>query len=304
MEDKVVRQRVKQIIMVIIIVLLLPYVITIFMNGSSIETNGTIDDVYLKVKKEKKIIKIPLQEYCIGVLAKEIKPNYKEQALQAQAVIVRTSIYRQIEEKGKKLVCEEAYWTQQEMLDKWGTVKFNIYYNKLQDAWNETEGEVIVYDDKLIVAPFHQLNNGSTRNGNEVLCSKEYPYLQMKESTLDLESKEQMKITELGKLDKYPSAEVLESDSAGYVKRVKVGETIYTGEEFRDIHQLVSSCFTFQEYNGKLRVVTKGVGHGLGMSQYSANEMAKDGKSHTEILQYYFDAIQIKEVAEILLNIE
>jgi stage II sporulation protein D len=50
--------------------------------------------------------------------------------------------------------------------------------------------------------------------------------------------------------------------------------------------------------------VTKGVGHGLGLSQYTANEMAKEGKNYKEILQFFFEGTEVKEVAEILWKVE
>lgn len=53
-----------------------------------------------------------------------------------------------------------------------------------------------------------------------------------------------------------------------------------------------------------MRVTTKGIGHGLGMSQNTANEMAKEGKQYDEILQYFYEGTEMKEVAEILLNVE
>ena len=65
-----------------------------------------------------------------------------------------------------------------------------------------------------------------------------------------------------------------------------------------------SACFTLQDYNGKLRVTTRGVGHGLGMSQYTANRMAKEGKDYKEILDYFFSGTEIKEVTEILKTTE
>ena len=95
-------------------------------------------------------------------------------------------------------------------------------------------------------------------------------------------------------------AEVAACDTAGYVLQVKVGEEAVSGEEFRSNYHLESSCFSLQHYNGKLLITTRGIGHGLGMSQYTANELAKEGKTVEDILQYFFEGTQIKEVAEIV----
>lgn len=76
-----------------------------------------------------------------------------------------------------------------------------------------------------------------------------------------------------------------------------------SGEEFRNKYQLASSCFTLQPYNGKLRVTTRGAGHGIGMSQYTANEMEKKKQGYRKILKYFFEGTDIKEVTEIIKNV-
>ena len=83
-----------------------------------------------------------------------------------------------------------------------------------------------------------------------------------------------------------------------------MGQENVSGEEFRNTYNLASSCFTLQRYNGKMRITTRGIGHGLGMSQNTANKMSKKGKTYEEILQFFFAGTEIKEVAEILLDTE
>ena len=106
------------------------------------------------------------------------------------------------------------------------------------------------------------------------------------------------------KFIKVTGATVESTDSAGYVLSVKVGKETVSGESFRDTYGLASSCFELQAFEEQTRVITKGVGHGLGLSQYTANEMAKEGKTYQEILQYFFEGTEIREVAEILWNVE
>ena len=97
---------------------------------------------------------------------------------------------------------------------------------------------------------------------------------------------------------------VTETDTAGYVTSVQVGDESMSGEEFREKYKLASGSFVLQKYDGKLRVTTRGVGHGLGLSQYSANKMAKDGKTYDEILEYFFEGTELKEVADIVNSTE
>ena len=84
-------------------------------------------------------------------------------------------------------------------------------------------------------------------------------------------------------------------DSSGYATQVKIGEKTVAGEEFRGYLGLNSACFSLKEVENKVRIVTKGLGHGLGLSQYGANELAKEGKNYKEILKHYYKDISIEK---------
>ena len=77
-------------------------------------------------------------------------------------------------------------------------------------------------------------------------------------------------------------------DGSGYVIQAKLGEAVMSGESLRECLGLNSSCFYIKEVEGQIRIVTRGLGHGLGLSQYAANEMAKEGKDYQEILSYFY----------------
>ncbi len=274
-------QKIKKTVAVLLIIVLLPYIITIFMNGGNVETD-----------KDTNGPEALLKEHCISVLAKEVSSDYDEEMLKVQALLVRTTVYQEVQEQGKAILEQEGFGKTEEIDPLW--------YQKLKALWEETEGEVIMYEDKLALVPFHQVSNGKTRIGSEVLGSEEYPYLQMKECPKDVEADKQME----SKFIDVTGAVVEASDSAGYVLSVKVGEETVSGESFRNTYGLASSCFELQAFEANTRVVTKGVGHGLGLSQHTANEMAKEGKTYKEILQYFFEGTQVKEVAEILWEVE
>lgn len=274
-------QRIKKGAAVLIIILLLPYIITIFINGKKIETSTPEDERSLLLKK-----------HCIGLLAKEVSSDYEDEMLKVQALLVRTTVYKEIEEKGEELLKEDGFGNISHIDKSW--------YKKLEKIWEETQGQVILYEGKLALVPFHQVSNGKTRVGEEVLGTSDYPYLKIKECTVDVEAPGQM---ESVFIDLKEAAEVV-YDSAGYVLSVKIGEKEYSGESFRNTYGLKSSCFELQQFQEKTRVITMGVGHGVGLSQYAANEMAKEGKKYQDILQYFFEGTEVKEVAEILWNIE
>lgn len=274
-------RKLKKFFAVLTIMILFPYIITVFANGKSINTEKETD------KKD-----ALLKEHCIGVLAKEVSADYEEEMLKVQALLVRTTVYKEVEELGEEILNQEGFGDIGDIETSW--------YKKLEKIWEETEGEVIMYEDKLALVPFHQVSNGKTRIGSEVLGSEDYPYLQMKECPKDVEAANQME----SKFIEVTGAKVEAYDSAGYALNVTVWEEKINGESFRNTYGLASSCFELQEFENNTRVVTKGVGHGLGLSQYTANEMAKDGKTYKEILQFFFEGTEIKEVAEILWNVE
>ena len=293
-------QRMKRMGSYLIIIVLLPYIITVFLNGPTVTTSAKVDEGVIMVENEGKETEMSIEEYCIGRLAKEIPATYEKEALKAQAVLVRTTVYGQILEAGSSTVLPDEFWTTDEMREEWGARKYSTYYDKLKSAWEQTDGQVLMYGEKPANVPYCRLTNGNTRDGAEVLGSEDYPYLKIKECPLDIESKEQIRTIILEEMD----VEVIGTDTAGYVLNVRVGEETVSGEEFRKTYGLASSCFTLQNYDGKLRITTRGVGHGLGMSQYTANRMAKDGSGFEEILAYFFEGTELKEVTDIVRDIE
>lgn len=274
-------QKIKKAFSILIIIVLLPYIITIFMNGGKVESTEETDGTNELLKA-----------HCIGVLAKEVSSDYEDEMLKVQALLVRTTVYKQVEELGEAILDQDGFGDTGDIDGAW--------YRKLEEIWDATEGEVIMYENQLALVPFHQVSNGKTRNGKEALGSEDYPYLQMRECPKDVAADNQME----SKFIEVKGAKVARVDSAGYVLDVTVGEDTLTGESFRDTYGLASSCFELQEFEANTRVLTKGVGHGLGLSQYTANEMAKEGQGYKEILQYFFAGTEVKEVAEILWNVE
>ncbi len=293
-------QKMKRMGSYLIIIVLLPYIITVFLNGPTVTTSANVDEEVITVENERKEIEMSIEEYCIGRLAKEIPADYKKEAIKAQAVLVRTTVYGQILEAGSSTVLPDEFWTTEEMRKEWGAGKYSSNYDKLKSAWEETDGQVLMYGGAPANVPYCRLTNGSTRDGAEVLGSEEYPYLKIKECPLDIEAKEQMQTIILDEM----AVQVTAVDTAGYVLSVQAGEETVNGEEFRKTYGLASSCFTLQNYDGKLRITTRGVGHGLGMSQYTANRMAKDGSGFEEILAYFFEGTELKEVTDIVRDTE
>ncbi len=291
-------QKFKQTMSYLTIIILLPYVITVFLTGPSTATSAQIDNNFVQVQLEEgATVEMSLEEYGIGILACEIPAEYELEALKAQAILVRTTLYKHIHENGRDNIMQEDFWTRKQMEEAWGLTRFTKNYNKMKKAWEATKEQVLTYENELAKTSYFRLSNGSTRDGEEIL-GEGYPYLKIVDCPLDLESVEQMQTTTIDEID----AEVTKVDTAGYVLNVKVGKENVSGEEFRKNYHLASSCFTLQNYEGKLRITTRGVGHGIGMSQYTANEMAKQGEGYEEILEYFFDGTILNKVADMVTD--
>lgn len=293
--------KVEKLVCYILIIFLLPYIVTIFINGPMVASSTGVENSTIKVveNEDEEEKDISIQEYGIGVLAREMPASYESGALEAQAVLVRTKIYKHLQENGSDAAFSEEYWSREEMEEAWGFAKFSSNYNKLEQAWQQTEGEVLLYEGELVLTPFFYLSNGSTRDGEEVL-GEGFPYLKIRECPKDVEAVDQLQTVTVDDAD----IEILASDSAGYVLEVRVGEEKINGEEFRSNYGLASSCFSVHPYEGKLRITTRGVGHGIGLSQNTANEMAKEGYSRKEILSYFYEGCEMKEVSDFVKKIE
>ncbi len=285
----------------LIIVTLLPYVVTVFVNGKDAEVSGDGNSPYVSVGQNGKTKRLPLDEYGVGVLAKEMEADAGLEALKAQAILIRTSIYKSIQEEGSGTLLTKGYWTRRQMENNWGAGQYGEKFEKLEKAWVETKGQVLMYDGNLALTPYHKLSNGRTRAASEVFGNEKYPYLMVKECPQDIEAGDAMTTSMLSGAAG-TDMEVTATDSAGYVTEVRCGEEKVSGEEFRAAYHLASACFTFQEFEGQIRVTAKGIGHGLGMSQYTAEKMADEGNTYEEILNFFFEGTTVEEVAEIVVG--
>ena len=65
-------------------------------------------------------------------------------------------------------------------------------------------------------------------------------------------------------------------------------------EEFRNIFSLRSANVEISQENGNIKMSVKGFGHGVGMSQYGADYLARQGKTYEEILKTYYTGVEIE----------
>lgn len=295
----------KNFVAAAIILFALPYLLTILFETTSKNNAKTIQVSVSQGKKLKS--NIDVETYLIGILAQEIPNTYEKEALKAQAVIARTNILYYIEHN----IELPKYKTPDDLNKLWGTNSFWKNYHKFEEAILETKGSVIYHDNKLINASFHAVSAGKTRSCEDLFSNKKFPYLKQVSCDNDLLSKNYLKIVTFSKEEfmKYckeffpgvslkkdklmEQIDLSDRDSADYVKTIKLGQKEIIGEKFREKFNLNSSCFAIEECEDSIRIVTKGLGHGAGVSQFTANALAKKGKNYLQILNYFYNNIRI-----------
>lgn len=327
------------IILVFIIVIIVPGVLIIscdshIFNESSQDKRKKPKEDNLTIKlyltKEKKIEEIPLEEYIKGVVAAEMPASFHIEALKAQAVAARTYTYRRWKKAGgtgcalcpEADICDnfahcQAWIDKKEMLAKWGIFSYYHYNSKINQSIDNTAGKIIYYDDSPIDPLFFSTSNGKTENSEDVF-SAFLPYLRSVESsgeeisprfksekkisTKNLYQKLKEKWPDIIVDENNPMAQwkIIEKSVGGRVKTLKIGNKIVNGTEIRGLLGLNSTDFSWENERDSIKFICRGYGHGVGMSQYGANIMAKSGTDFVEILKHYYTGVQIKDINNII----
>ena len=282
------------------------------------------EDFFLVMDKDSgEIMKVSARDYVIGAVMAEMPSSFEKEALKAQAVAAHTYAVRQREKEKLKPTASlcgahfsndpryyQAFFTKEQAKDFYGDY-FEISYEKISSAVDEVTDEIILYENEPIVAAFHSMSGGMTESSKDI-WGNETPYLVPVESFSDEEIATYKEIYTFtpeeikARMNAYCGAEfegkeaewfyVTERTDSGSVTEIQVGDKTLSGADFRTILSLRSQNFTIN-YNGEdFIIITKGYGHGVGMSQYGANAMAKDGATYREILSHYYPGTEISEV--------
>ena len=269
---------------VFILILFVPCLLTIYFQGEGLLSGFAGRELS---DTDKKVIRL---------VSEEMPGSYETEALKAQAVIARTNLYRDPD---------------MEIKENEDNLKENL--DRITFCVEDTRGEILTCKGEPIDAAYHAVSSRRTRNAAEVPGQEDKTYLASVDSSQDIKAEEYLTIVYMekkemaGKLEpllekekvdpeKLPdSLKIQERDSAGYVTKIQYGEITLNGEAVRAALGLPSACFYFSQLEGRVRITVKGLGHGLGMSQYGANEMAKEGKDYREILNYYYQDIRIEK---------
>ena len=286
--------------------------------------------VQLTVKNGDAVEIMALDVYLQGVVRGEMPASFELEALKAQAAAERTYIYYQLAAGRKEAhpnadVCTDpsccnAWLSEEAAREKWGG-DFDGWESRIEEAVAATDGQVALYDGQPILAVFHSSSAGKTAGAGDV-WSGDMPYLRSVDSPEGEETvpnyysaaeftaaeakallaQAHPELTFSGGPDKWFGA--VEKDESGRVGTVEVCGAPLRGVEVRRIFSLRSACFTIDAAADRVTFRVTGYGHGVGMSQYGANELARQGRTWQEILLWYYADVTIGPAPETVQTAE
>lgn len=282
------------------------------------------------IEDQNKIVELDFEDYIRGVVAAEMPVSFDIEALKAQAIAARTFAFANMQQNGGSGcnkhkgadVCStvhcQAYITKEERFKNWPATDAAANWEKLTKAVAETKGMILTYNNELARhIKYHSTSGGKTEDSINVFGYKE-PYLvsvdsSFEEGTPNYTSKVVMSKTEFVKRIKElnpstnvtantlaKSVKILDWTEGERVKTIRVGDKTFTGIDIRWAFGLKSAAFTINIDSKNVTFNVKGYGHGVGMSQWGANQMGKMGKKYDEILKHYYKGIEIKKIEEVM----
>ena len=309
-------------------VFLIPLIFSFFIKGPAVssqvfgftedkpQTQTTTMTVSVMDSETKKISNQSLEEYLIGVVSAEMPASYESEALKAQAVAARSYILSKADSKNPDhpdaVVCDnpthcKGHLSLDTAKQKWGDAWEADFYPKIKAAVYDTAGEYLTYENETVEAFFFALSNGETESAGEV-WGTDLPYLKSTDSKADSSSPDFYSTAEFSLSDFNAHLKNLSSDfkaqssvslkntvytEGGRVKSIDINGCTFSGTDIRSAFLLNSADFTIQQEGDKITFYVEGKGHGVGMSQYGANQLAKEGYTYEEILKHYYSGVEI-----------
>ena len=308
----------RKIFLLMIILVSIPLLVTNFFYSFDYKKKeyGTISNEINKtfnvrvLKSDNSIINVDLEEYLIGVLAGEMPLSFEEEALKAQAVAARTYALKQMEQNKEMSydvtdnTSSQVYLSNDIHQNRWGD-SYKEKYDKIKSIIDSTKGEYISYGDDIIYAFFFSTSNGYTEDNRNVF-GMDLPYLRSVDSSFEEEETDIYRINTLTKEEFYSKLGIdfneelcitdINRSESNRVLSLSINGISFKGRDFQKKLSLRSNDFIIEEKNNEIVITTKGFGHGVGMSQYGANALAKKNKTYKDILKYYYTGTEIKKL--------
>ena len=262
------------------------------------------------------VVEQTMADYLWSVVAAEMPASFEKEALCAQAVCARTyTVWKSGRSSAHEDAdvcadssCCQAYTTRAEAAERWGA-DAAFFEDKISEAVAETDGVTAVYEGKPIQAVFFSSASGATEDA-EAVWGNSLPYLISVDSPEGEEvpnynTEVILSADEVRELvsASYPGADLSGTPedwfenviytASGRVAEIDVGGVTLSGGAARSLFSLRSACFQVKAEEDTVTFQVTGYGHGVGMSQYGANAMAKAGSTWQEILTHYYTGISL-----------
>ncbi len=274
------------------------------------------DTLYVQVHRAEKneIVELPLEEYIKGVVAAEMPAEFQLEALKAQALAARTYFFQKWNQNPGPISddhrIDQAYLSDDQLRVRWGG-RYAEYMSKINQAVNETSSMILTYEGKPIEAYFFSTSNGYTENSEDV-WGKEIPYLRSVESSWDVISPKYQEVKRIPLSEVHerlklvlpvaawtggqeaPRMVATRRSEGKRIMNLMIGDQAFSGREIREKLGLNSTHFTVNIEQDQMVFTTYGYGHGVGMSQWGAEALAREGKKAEEIVSYFYQGIMIQ----------
>lgn len=301
----------KKVLLFSLLIILIPFlVVNIFIKDEEIKFEYK-ENMYVRVKRSNgNIEKIPIEDYVVGVVAGEMPISFKKEAMKAQAVAARTYVVKKMISNFNKeydvvdTVLDQVYLDPIYLKNVWKEEYANKI-NIIKEVVLETYGEYIIYNNEVIEAFYFSTSTGMTENSEDIFVSKQ-PYLRSVDSSWDEISPVYVENKYFSLKEFYEKLNINFSTvlNINYTDKTTTGriKTIVINNNFMSANDVVSKLglrsthFTIQKIDNMIKIQTKGYGHGVGMSQYGAEAMARLGYKYDEIIKYYYTGVQIKKM--------
>ncbi len=243
---------------------------------------------------------VDLEQYLYSVLGSEMSGSWPLEALKAQAVAARTyAVYKRQNDRNA-------------LYDVSNTQSSQVYkglaseFTSTQAAVNATAGQVLTYNNQLILSVFHACSGGHTENVENVWFEA-LPYLRgVQDFDQDVTQCQWVKSFSAEELSKRLAGvgNVVSISPTltpyGSLKSMKIVGTSGTrelkGEAVRNALGLKSTRFTITQESTGLRFDGRGWGHGLGLSQWGAYKLASRGINYKQILGHYYSGTRLTTI--------
>lgn len=264
------------------------------------------------IKEEDRVEEMPFEEYVAGVVGGEIKNDWPEEAIKAQAIIARTFVLQFVQNNKGSKYANAHISTDIEEAQAWNKDAVNA---RIKKAVKDTRGQVVVHDGDYAHAWFHSNAGGRTATAVEGLNFKDGnpPYIRVVNSpdespsvpaeeriwTVDFSKEEVLRAARnVGKpIEDFSKIGIGNKGPSGRAMVILLDNTEVPAPELRialGSTKMKSTMLNEVKIEGQ-RVVFKGrgYGHGGGMSQWGAYGMAKQGKKAQDIIHHYFKGVDI-----------